>query len=112
MKILYFPHFQNEESIKFYSFLTSNTKKVCHYLKYQEVYQYSKQLYQVHQYFEKYINIYKKKYINIQNKYIDIRKVYQVNQYLKKYIDIYRKYFCLVWRAICSDKLAKVSLAV
>ena len=46
-----------------------------------------KQLYQVHQYFEKYINIYKEKYINIENKYIDIRKVYQVNQYLK---EVYR----------------------
>ena len=46
MKILYFPHIGNEESIKFYTFLVSNTRKVCHFLKCQEVYQYSKQVYQ------------------------------------------------------------------
>ena len=46
MKILYFPHIGNEEGIKFYTFLVSNTRKVCHFLKCQEVYQYSKQVYQ------------------------------------------------------------------
>ena len=42
MEILYFPRIRNEESIKFYTFLVSNTRKVCHYLKCQAVYQYSK----------------------------------------------------------------------
>ena len=54
MKILYLPHIGNEESIKFYTFLVSNTRKVCNFLKW---------------------------YINIQSKYINVQKVYQVHQY-------------------------------